>query len=98
MEMRKIINNCHKQAKEIINKNKDLLELIANTLLEYETLTKEQIDYLVKNGHMPEETDETSYEKMSVTKLKEIAKDKGIKGYSKMNKAELLKELDEANN
>ena len=98
MEMRKIINNCHKQAKEIINKNKDLLELIANTLLEYETLTKEQIDYLVKNGHMPEETDGTSYEKMSVTKLKEIAKDKGIKGYSKMNKAELLKELDEANN
>lgn len=97
MEMRKIINDCHKKAKEIINKNKDLLELIANTLLEYETLTKEQIDYLVKNGHMPEETEDTSYEKMSVTKLKEIAKEKGIKGYSKMSKAELLKELDEAN-
>ena len=97
MEMRKIINSCHKKAKEIINKNKDLLELIANALLEYETLTKEQIDYLVKNGHMPEENDETNYEKMSVTKLKEIAKEKGIKGYSKMTKAELLKELDEAN-
>ncbi|MEE0682838.1 MAG: ATP-dependent zinc metalloprotease FtsH [Bacilli bacterium] len=97
MEMRKIINNCHKKAKEIINKNKDLLELIANTLLEYETLTKEQIDYLVKNGRMPDEEEETSYEKMSVTKLKEIAKEKGVKGYSKMSKAELLKELDEAN-
>ena len=97
MEMRKIINNCHKKAKEIINKNKDLLELIANTLLEYETLTKEQIDYLVKNGKMPSEDDETSYEKMSVTKLKEIAKEKGVKGYSRMSKAELLKELDEAN-
>ena len=46
---------------------------------------------------MPEENDETNYEKMSVTKLKEIAKEKGIKGYSKMTKAELLKELDEAN-
>ena len=33
----------------------DLLKLIAETLLEYETITKEQIDYLVKNGHMPEE-------------------------------------------
>ena len=97
MEMRKIINSCHDKAREIINKNKDLLELIANTLLEYETLTKEQIDYLVKNGKMPDEDDETSYEKMSVTKLKEIAKEKGIKGYSKMSKAELLKELDEAN-
>ena len=43
---------------------------------------------------MPEETDETSYEKMSVTKLRAIAKEKGIKNYSKMTKAELLKELD----
>ena len=33
----------------------DLLKLIAETLLEYETITKEQIDYLVKNGQMPEE-------------------------------------------
>ena len=84
-------------AKEIINKNKDLLDLIANTLLEYETLTKEQIDYLVEHGKMPEENDETNYEKMSVTKLREIAKEKGVKGYSKMTKAELLAELDEAN-
>ena len=96
-EMRKIIDNCHMKAKEIIKENRDLLNLIANALLEYETLTKEQIDYLVENGKMPEETDDTNYEKMSVTKLKEIAKEKGIKGYSKMNKAELLNELDEAN-
>ena len=94
MEMRKIINNCHKQAKEIITKNKDLLELIAETLLEYETLTKEQIDYLVENGHMPEEDKTDNYESMSTTKLREIAKEKGIKNYSKMSKAELLKELD----
>ena len=93
MEMRKIINDCHKRATEIINKNKDLLKLIAETLLEYETLTKEQIDYLVENGKMPEETEETSLEKMSITKLKELAKEKGIKNYSKMSKAELIEEL-----
>ena len=94
MEMRKIINNCHKQAAEIIKKNKDLLKLIAEALLEYETLTKEQIDYLVENGKMPEEDEDTSLESMSITKLKEMAKEKGIKNYSKMSKAELLKELD----
>ena len=43
---------------------------------------------------MPEEDSETAYEKMSLTKLKEIAKEKGIKGYTKMNKAELVKELE----
>jgi len=94
MEMRKIINNCHKQATEIIKKNKDLLKLIAETLLEYETLTKEQIDYLVENGKMPEE-DDNNLESLSITKLREIAKEKGIKNSSKMNKAELLKELDQ---
>ncbi|MBQ6497868.1 MAG: ATP-dependent zinc metalloprotease FtsH [Bacilli bacterium] len=94
--MRKIIDDCHKKATEIIKKNKDLLKLIAETLLEYETLTKEQIDYLVENGKMPEE-DEDNLESLSITKLKAIAKEKGIEGYSKMNKAELLKELDEKN-
>ena len=94
MEMRKIINNCHKKATEIIKKNEDLLKLIAETLLEYETLTKEQIDYLVENGKMPEE-DENNLEAMSVTKLRELAKEKGVKNYSKMTKAELLKELDD---
>ena len=39
-------------------RNKDLLDLIANSLLEHETLTKEQIDYLAENGKMPEETKE----------------------------------------
>ena len=37
---------------------------------------------------------ETTYEKMSLTKLKEIAKEKGIKGYSKMDKEEIIKELE----
>lgn len=94
MEMRKIIDECHKDATSIIKKNKDLLKLIAESLLEYETLTKEQIDYLVENGKMPEE-DEKNLESMSITRLREMAKEKGIKNYSKMNKAELLKELDD---
>ncbi len=93
-EMRKIIDECYKKATKIINDNRDLLELLATTLLEYETLTKEQIDYLVENGKMPSEEEETTYEKMSLTKLKEIAKEKGIKGYSKMDKEEIIKELE----
>ena len=93
MEMRKIINECHDKATKIIKENKELLKLIADTLLEYETLTKEQIDYLVENKKMPD--DEDTYEAMSITKLREIAKEKGIKNYSKLTKAELLKELDD---
>ncbi len=54
-EVRKIITTQYEVTKKIVKANMDLLKLIAETLLEYETITKEQIDYLVKNGKMPEE-------------------------------------------
>ena len=95
-EMRKIINGCYVDAKKIIKENRELLNLIAETLLEYETLTKEQIDYLVENGCMPDENKD-NLESMSLTSLKEMSKEKGIKNYSKMNKAEIIDELDKVN-
>ncbi len=61
-EVRKIIDNQYKEATKIIKSNQKLLDLIANTLLEHETLTKEQIDYLVENGKMPEDTVEETEE------------------------------------
>ena len=57
-EMRDIINECYEKTKKILTKNKDLLDLLAKTLLEEETITKEQIDYLVENGHLPEKEKE----------------------------------------
>ncbi len=48
-EVRKIINSCHDKAEEIINEHKTELERIANALMEYETLTAEQIQKVV-NG------------------------------------------------
>ena len=92
LEMRKIIDECYKDAQKILKENSDLVKLIAETLLEYETLTKEQIEYLVKNGHMPEETD---FEHEDIDELKSDAKEKGIKGYSKMSKEELIDALED---
>ena len=100
-EQRKIINECYDLAKKIITENKDLLKLIAEALLEKETLTKEEIDYLVENKCLPDndgeidvsDFDELSYEDMKLEELKEIAKEKNIKGYSSMNKEELTETL-----
>ena len=70
LEMRKIIDECYDNAKKILKENEDLVKLIAETLLEYETLTKEQIDYLVKNGKMPDEDVEED-EDIEVVETKE---------------------------
>ncbi|MEE3344217.1 MAG: ATP-dependent zinc metalloprotease FtsH [Bacilli bacterium] len=61
-EMRSIINECYDKTKRIIKENKKLLDLIANTLLEEETITKEQIDYLVDHGHLPTKEEITENE------------------------------------
>ena len=100
-EMRKIIDECYKVTEKIIKENQELLKLIADALLEHETLTKEQIEYLVKHKEMPKEevveesnVKHMSYEDLSLTELKSIAKEAGISGYTKMTKEELIKALE----
>ena len=51
-EVRKIVEECYAQCKEILTENRDLLDLIANTLIEEETLTAEQINNLVEFGNL----------------------------------------------
>ena len=67
-EMRSIINSCYEKSKKILKENQKLLKLIAETLLEEETITKEQIDSLVEHGKLikediTEETTETTTER-----------------------------------
>ena len=98
-EVHKIIMEQYKVTKKIISENMDLLKLIAETLLEYETITKEQIEYLVKNGKMPdednkEEIKEAKLEDLSLEDLQDIAKEEGIKDYKKLTKKQLIDKLE----
>ncbi len=102
-EMRKIIDECYSKATKIIKDNKKLLDLIANALLEHETLTKEQIEYLVENGCMPDDDNEidssdfkeASMQDLTLEELQDLAREKGIENYDKMTKEELIKELED---
>ena len=78
-EMRSIINSCYEKSKKILKENQKLLKLIAETLLEEETITKEQIDSLVEHGKLikediTEETTETTTETTTEHKTKKESK------------------------
>jgi cell division protease FtsH len=49
-EVKRIINEAFVQAKSIIDANRNKLEVIANALLEYETLDGEQVGEIVRTG------------------------------------------------
>ena len=51
-EVRKIIDECYKKATKILKDNKDLVMLLSDTLIEKETITKEEIDELVSTGKL----------------------------------------------
>lgn len=87
-EVRKIVEECYEKARKILKDNKDLVNLLADALVENETLTKEQIDSLVATGKLIPEVSSDN-----LTELKEKAKEKGIKGYTKMSKEELEEAL-----
>ncbi len=82
-EVRKIIDECYKEAVKIIGDNKDLINLLADALMVRETLTREQIIKIVETGKNDEETINTELT------LKEKAKSLKIKGYTKMTDDEL---------
>jgi cell division protease FtsH len=91
---RKIIAECYDKAKNIIKKNENLIMLLSDALMERETLTKEQIESLVLNGVINDDETSSKDDEPTILKLRELAKAKGIKGYTKMTKEELKEALD----
>ena len=81
-EMRSIINSCYEKSKKILKENQKLLKLIAETLLEEETITKEEIDELVANGHLKRKEENTE----SKEKVEKVEKPKTEKTTKKESK------------
>ena len=67
-EVQNILQECYEKAKKIIKENDKLLKLLANTLLDKETLNKEEIDSLVETGKLPEAKEEVKEETEKVSK------------------------------
>ena len=57
-EVKKIVEDAHELARKIIIERKEDVELIAKTLLENETITEEQINYLLEHRELPKDLNE----------------------------------------
>lgn len=75
-ETRKIIEECYEKAKNIISENKDLIFKLSDALMKYETITKEQIESIVKTGEIkpveeaPKEDNNSGEEKTETKKTR----------------------------
>ena len=95
---RDIIESCYAKAKKIIKENQKLVHLLSEALIQNETLTKEQIEAIVATNSLDclKGITSTDSSNLTLTELKAKAKELKIKGYSKMNKEELEKAINEA--
>jgi cell division protease FtsH len=73
-EVRKILDECYKNAKKLLSKHETLVLLIADELMERETITKEQITELVETGKIGSDED-----KAKKKETKEESKDESDK-------------------
>ena len=51
-EVKRIVEDAYERAKKILTKHRNHLELLAKTLLEYETLSGDEINILIKEGKL----------------------------------------------
>ncbi|MEX0912282.1 MAG: cell division protein FtsH, partial [Gemmatimonadota bacterium] len=52
-EVKRLLDECYEQARSILTANRELLEDIADGLLERETLDREQVELLATGGDLP---------------------------------------------
>ncbi len=54
-EVRRIVDEGYRRAREVLETHRDLLEAVAQALLERETLTREEFEALFESGELPAE-------------------------------------------
>ena len=77
-EMQNFINYCYDRAKRILTEHREQLELIAETLLDVETLDAEQIKSLFEDGVLPPE-DETIQRDEQEDDVQEASDERDVK-------------------
>lgn len=91
-EVRRIMGEAHEKAREIITEHREQLNLIAEKLLELETLDEKTIKSLFETGQMPAKKGEDEFPSESATSFEEA---KRALEKKEAQKAEEQEELEE---
>jgi len=83
--VRKIIDGCYSQAEKILKANEDLITLLSTTLIDKETLTREEIIELVETGKLADNEDSED----RLKELRQQVKALGVRGFTKMTEEQL---------
>lgn len=67
LEIQTIIKDCYARAKNLLTEHREKLDIIANTLLDVETLDAEQIKHLIDHGRLPDRKVSVENDDMKVT-------------------------------
>ena len=94
-EMQNFINYCYERAKKILTEHKEQLELIAQTLLEIETLDERQINSLFHEGVLPEPLVDDSVDGESDLKVNIQSQDEEAKTEDDENVGKSYEEIKE---
>lgn len=71
-EIKKIIDECYAKALEILKRREEDVHLIANALMERETLERSDIDYLLEHGKLPEYVESEKYTEEEIKKMQDL--------------------------
>ncbi len=99
-EINNILDGCMAKAKEIITRRRDDVDLIANALIEVETLERPDIDYLLENRKLPEvlEVEKYTEEEVANIRKKEEEEKKIVAELEKKAKEEAKKKNGKSKN
>ncbi|MGZ9414430.1 ATP-dependent zinc metalloprotease FtsH [Mycoplasma sp. 5370] len=85
LEVRKIISEAYEQAKEVVKNNRELLELIKDSLLENETIVSEEIEYIAKYMKLPERKEKEEYKKQEEIDIDKLIEDVQLENSNEKN-------------
>lgn len=91
-EVSRILTECHDRAMEVLSEHREMLDVVAEMLIERETLEGEDVSFLLDNGRMPTDEEKTAARAHKAEKRRAEEKAAASKEKTQANPEESVKD------